>query len=538
MSQMQLLALSPLLALTAGVVLLLLQVAFFRGHRGTLATTLVILALATALCIRVLDTIPRAGIAVTGLISVDRLGLFICLLNLFAATVVALLGFHYLRARLGNRATITDARESYPEEFYILLLLALLGACALVFSSHFASFLLALELMSMAFYPLLAFSVHGDRSPQRDQLLSLESGLKYLLLSALATAVGLFGIALLFSASGSLSFSGISSASDLGKIYLGGLVLFLVAVLFKLSLVPFHQWTPDVYQGAPTPVTALISTLGKGALVAILLKVFHQFGLYSDNAIRLLLAIIAAASMLLGNLLALQQDNVKRLLAYSSIAHLGYLFVAFLAASEGIGNEAVIFYLVAYVVTTLGAFAVVSLAADSTLPHIPGGPLPLQQQEKDPFQKAFYRGLLWRSPALALCFATALLSLAGIPLTLGFLGKFYLFSAGINGQLWWLVTALVVGSALGLYYYLGLLLTLFQREAADAPSQRSARATPSTSDAGAGATTAETAVTEPPRFASGLPIAFSGQLLLAVLTVLLLLFGIYPQPLINWIIAL
>ena len=531
MNQSQLLALSPLLILAGGILLLLLQVAFFRGHRGAVATTVLVLAVTAISCVRSIQQLPADGLAVAGLMRIDRFGLFICLLNIFSVLVVTLLGFHYLRARLGNRATITDSRDSYPEEFYILLLLALLGACTLVFSSHFASFFLALEVMGMAFYPLLAFSVHGDRSPQRDQLLSLESGIKYLLLSALATAVGLFGIALIFSAVGSLAFSTAGSAALTEPLYLGGLILFLVAVLFKLSLVPFHQWTPDVYQGAPTPVTTLVSSLGKGALVAGLLNVFNQLGLYGSSAINLLLAILATASMLVGNLLALRQSNVKRLLAYSSIAHLGYLFVAFLVGDQAIGYEAVTYYLVAYVVTTLGAFAAVSLAADSTLPHIPGGPLPLHNREKDPFQKAFYRGLLWRSPTLALCFATTLLSLAGIPLTLGFVGKFYLFSAGIHGQFWWLVAALVIGSALGLYYYLDLLLTLFQREdIGDAANV-------------AAPTTAASAATRPqqaaqPELARSLPIAISGRLILISLTVLLLLFGVYPQPLINWIIAL
>lgn len=527
----QLTAISPLLILAGGILVLLIQVAFFRGHRGALVTTLVVLALTAMGFVRSSRGLPNAGTGVTDLMHIDRFGLFIGLLNVFAAATVVLLGFHYLRARLGNRATINDSRESYPEEFYILLLLALLGACTLVFANHFASFLLGLELMSMAFYPLLAFSVHGDRSPQRDQLLSLESGLKYLLLSALATAVGLFGIALIFSVTGSLAFSVIGSDMQAQPLYQGGLILFLVAALFKLSLVPFHQWTPDVYQGAPTPVTTLVSTMGKGALVAILLKFFHQLGLYSNTATSLLLAILAAASMLVGNLLALRQSNVKRLLAYSSIAHLGYLFVAFLVGDQTIGNEAVTYYLVAYVVTTLGAFAVVSLAADSTLPHIPGGPLPLHNREKDPFQKAFYRGLLWRSPTLALCFATTLLSLAGIPLTLGFVGKFYLFSAGIHGQFWWLVAALIIGSALGLYYYLDLLLTLFQREDTDDATSTME----STTAASLATRSGDAAHSE---LARRLPIAFSGRLILISLTVLLLLFGIYPQPLINWIIAL
>ncbi|MFC6980478.1 NADH-quinone oxidoreductase subunit N [Microbulbifer taiwanensis] len=375
--------------------------------------------------------------------------------------------------------------------------------------------------MSLALYPMLGFSVSGDLSPKGEQSNSLEASIKYLLLSALSTALGLFGIALIYGASGALDFGGIAAAvAQLPQgpsLMLAGLALLLIAVAFKLSLVPFHIWTPDVYQGAPTPVTALIATVGKGAVVALLLRFFAHTDLFSIPALTSLLAIAALASMLVGNLLALMQNNIKRLLAYSSIAHIGYLIVAFLIGSSAFGSEAVIYYLVAYVITTLGAFAVVGLIADSALRPAPGGTGPisdaasdtLKDPVHDPFQREFYRGLLWRSPWLACCLAAMLLSLAGIPLTIGFIGKFYIFAAGVQGQLWLLLAAVIIGSALGLFYYLRLLLTMVQRES-------EATAT----------------------FGSGVQIAISGHLLLFSLTAALLLFGVFPQILINWINAL
>lgn len=532
MNTQELSAIAPLMILSGGIVFLMLQVAFFRGHRAALVTTLLILMVTAASCLYLLFTIPTQGQAAFGLLVVDRFRLFFYLLNIFTVVIVSSTGFHYLRARLESHAENVLRNESYPEEFYILLLLALLGACTLVSASHFASFFLALELMSISFYPMLAFSTQGDGSPLRDQLLALESGFKYLMTSALATALGLFGIAMIFAATGSLAFSPQHST---GGLYPAGLVLFLVAVSFKLSLVPFHVWTPDVYQGAPTPVTALIATLGKSALVVFFLNFFHILRLFEIPTIDYLIAIIASASMIVGNLLALLQQNVKRLLAYSSIAHLGYLLVALLLIDDGFSQEAVSIYLVAYVLTTLSAFSIVSLIADSAFPQIPGGFHPLQDHTRDPFQRSYYRGLFWRAPVLAVCFVIALLSLAGIPLTLGFLGKFYLFSAGIQGQHWWLLLTLIVGSALGLYYYLALILDLLKQEGSTSSIDMGEvlEQIPETDSVRTPVSSQKNGRTAPPE-----SIATSGWLVLLLLTVLLLGFGVYPSPLINWIIAL
>lgn len=220
----------------------------------------------------------------------------------------------------------------------------------------------------------------------------------------------------------------------------------LVGIGFKLSLVPFHMWTPDVYQGAPAPVTAFLATVSKGAVLVLLLRYFVQTNAYAYPTLTTAITVVAGLSIIVGNLLGLFQDNIKRLLAYSSIAHLGYLLVAFLAGGS-LAVEAVSYYLTAYFITTLGAFGVVTLLSGSA------------ESEADNFTD--YQGLFWRRPWVAGSLSAMLLSLAGIPLTVGFIGKFYVFAAGVEGTLWLLLGFVVIGSAIGLFFYLRLVFTLF-----------------------------------------------------------------------------
>ena len=240
--------------------------------------------------------------------------------------------------------------------------------------------------------------------------------------------------------------------------------MILVGVGFKLAVVPFHMWTPDVYEGAPAPVTAYIATVSKGAVFALLLRYMLPVSGDTSSTLFLALAAVAIASMLAGNLLALRQDNVKRILAYSSIAHLGYLLVAFLATGQRAG-VAVGFYLIAYFATTLVAFGVVSV---------------LSTDERDAGLMLDYRGLGARRPWLAAIFTVALLSLAGMPLTMGFIGKFVIVTAGAGAALWALVIVLVVTSTIGLYYYTRLIIAMYVRrpeelELAGAGAQRAGR---------------------------------------------------------------
>jgi NADH-quinone oxidoreductase subunit N len=225
------------------------------------------------------------------------------------------------------------------------------------------------------------------------------------------------------------------------------MALMITGIGFKLAVVPFHMWTPDVYEGAPAPVTAFVATVSKGALFGLLLRYFREAPA-TGGTVFLVFTIIAIASMVVGNLLALLQNNVKRILAYSSIAHLGYLLVAFQAGGL-LGGRAATFYLTAYFVTTLGAFGVVSV---------------LSAGDRDADRIEDYRGLFWRRPALAGVLVVMLFSLAGIPLTAGFLGKFYVVAAGAASATWLLLLVLVTTSAIGIYYYLRIIVALYATE--------------------------------------------------------------------------
>jgi NADH-quinone oxidoreductase subunit N len=289
---------------------------------------------------------------------------------------------------------------------------------------------------------------------------------------------------------GTMSFVRIGQLAHAGgppDLYrLVGVAMILTGVGFKLSLVPFHMWTPDIYEGAPAPITGFVAVVSKIAVFAVILRYFILAEGPADASLRTGLAVIAILSMLGGNLLALLQDNVKRLLAYSSIAHLGYLLVAFLAAGS-LGIEAAAYYLAAYAVTSLGAFGIVGLLS------APGS-------GRDADRIEDYRGLFRTHPFLAGSLALMLLSLAGIPPTMGFIGKFYLIVSGVGAGLFWPVAALVVGSVIGLFYYLRVLVAM----AMPVPAERSAT---------------------PPAAAP-----LFGNAVIAVLLVLLVALGAYPAP--------
>jgi NADH-quinone oxidoreductase subunit N len=267
--------------------------------------------------------------------------------------------------------------------------------------------------------------------------------------------------------------------------------MLMAGAAFKLSLVPFHMWTPDVYQGAPAPVTGYLASVSKAAMFAVLLRFLLDSGTLSNPALQGVLLVLALLSMIVGNLLALRQPCIKRILAYSAIAHLGYLLIPLIALGRSdaeLAAEASLVYLGAYVVMTLAAFAVVSvLSAGAGV--------------DDADNLDHYAGLFWRRPAVASVLALVLLSLAGIPLTLGFIAKFYLFAAGVSAATWLLLAALVIGSGIGLYYYLRIVFVMAQDVSTPA--------------------------------APGPALAVSGRVTLGVLTALLLVFGIYPAPLIT-----
>jgi NADH-quinone oxidoreductase subunit N len=292
-------------------------------------------------------------------------------------------------------------------------------------------------------------------------------------------------MALVYAESGTMEFKDIGAAltrpgANL-TLLLPAFVLIVTGFGFKLAVVPFHLWAPDVYQGASAPITAYIATVSKGAIFALLLRYFYVTTGSNYIGIYVVFAIIAIASMLAGNLLALLQNNVKRILAYSSIAHLGYVLVAFLAGGAA-GTEAVTFYLVAYFVTTLGAFGVIAV---------------LSPPDREWELIDDYQGLFYRRPAIASVLTAMLFSLAGIPLTAGFIGKFYIVAAGASATQWALIIILAIGSAIGLFYYLRIIVAIYSRGGEELAAAR---------------------------------IAAAGAATLAGLTVLLIWLGVYPRP--------
>jgi NADH-quinone oxidoreductase subunit N len=328
-------------------------------------------------------------------------------------------------------------------------------------------------------------------------LFGLEAALKYLILSGVSSAFILFGAAMMFAVLGTLSFSEMASSAQAQStiehwFILIGTTMVLAGIGFKLSLVPFHMWTPDVYEGAPAPATALLATISKGGIFAALLRFFLSFDGYQYNLITESLFWIAILSIVIGNVLALMQTKIKRVLAYSSIAHLGYLMVAFVSASilsgKQLAIEASIFFLFAYFITTIGAFGVVAIMS-------------CESQGSDKDEISHYQGLFWRRPLLAAFFSAMLLSLAGIPLTLGFVGKFYIVAAGVESELWALLVAVVIGSGIGLFYYLRIIFSMTTHTGSDEP----------------------------------IAIPATGGWALGTLAFLLVYLGVYPTLVVDWV---
>ncbi|OGO69220.1 MAG: NADH-quinone oxidoreductase subunit N [Chloroflexi bacterium RBG_19FT_COMBO_62_14] len=431
MTSADILSLLPLLVVATTGVVVMLAAAFYRNHRLSLILTLAGLLTAFISLPFVSPLTPRQ---VTSLVLVDGYALFYMGLIFAAGFIVALLTYGYLEQWDGN-----------PEELYVLLLLATLGAAVLVGSSHFASFFLGLETLSVALYAMIAY----NRSLRR----GIEAGIKYLVLAGVTAAFLLFGMALVYAETGTLAFSGVIAAAGGGPSLqlMVGLGMLIVGVGFKLGVVPFHMWTPDVYQGAPAPVTGLLASMSKGAMFALLLRYFTPVMALERQGLVWVFTAVAVLSMLGGNILALTQDNVKRILAYSSIAHLGYLLVAFLASGPA-GQLAVAFYLVAYFATTLSAFGVVTV---------------LSTPDDEAESLRAYQGLYYRRPWLAIIFTIALLSLAGIPPTAGLVGKIFIAAAGVQASLWLLLIVLVLASVIGVFYYMRIVITMFRRPEAD-----------------------------------------------------------------------
>jgi len=430
---LDLLALGPLLAMALGIVVALLGTAIHPHGafpwRASLISHLIALAL-------VLVAWPLAPREITMLVVIDALALLFMAALALTGLGLAILAETWFRARPGPR-----------DELHLLLMLATLGAMLLAAATHFAALFLGLEILSVALFALFAYAA----APR-----PLEAAIKYLVLSGASSAFLLFGMALVFAETGALTLASLAAATSGSPIALAGLAMLAAGLGFKLAVVPFHMWTPDVFEGAPTPIAAAVATLSKAAVLAVSLRLLLVSDLLGHPGVVDTLFFVATLSILAGNLLALLQERVRRILAYSSIAHLGYVLVA-LAVAHPLGAEAVVFYTAAYLATLGTAFGALVL-------------LESEEPVADHDRLAALRGLAWRRPLPATALTVALLSLAGIPLTAGFLAKFYVVTAGVSVAAWGALVALVVGSAIGLFYYLRVVFALYATDDA-APGQ-------------------------------------------------------------------
>jgi len=372
------------------------------------------------------------GTAFSNMVRVEGFSVFFHFLVIAIAAVSILSSYEYLavqRIRAG--------------EYYGLILFGTVGMCLMSSAIELVLIFIALEISSISTYILAGF--------RRRDAASSESSLKYFLLGSFATAFFLYGVALMFGATGSTNIDAISTALRAGEVHMPVLAYVATAFLFvglgfKVASAPFHVWTPDVYEGAPAPVTGLMSTGPKAAAFAVLLRV--MFEAHAPGRFWLIW-VSAALTMTLGNICALVQNNVKRLLAYSSIAHAGYILVAFAARPE-LGTSAVMFYTAAYAAMNVGAFAIVS--------HLAGA-------EEKYVTLEDYAGLGRKSPVLAATLTFFLMSLIGIPITGGFFAKFYVLTAALRSNLVILSVILVMNSAVGAYYYLRIIVMMYMREA-------------------------------------------------------------------------
>ncbi len=424
-------ALGPVLIVVAGSLLVMLCEAFFkRENRSYLAYISLLFLIANgAVCMKFWN---KGYSYFDGNLALSNLSLFFVIILTVATFLVILISMKYLSLQNANYG-----------EYYALLLFALSGMIIMVSTSDLIVIFLGLEVLSISSYALAGMRREDEKSN--------EAAVKYFLLGSFASAFLVFGIAMLYGATQATAIpsiiEGLRSGASMGPVGLIGLGLVVVGFGFKVAVVPFHMWTPDVYQGAPTPITAFFSVGPKAVGFAVLLRVFIPYfqEVIDSQMMHGLLWIIAAITMIAGNLIALRQTNVKRILAYSSIAHAGYLMVAILAQDI----QSLVFYLTAYLFMNIGAFAAI---------------IALGKKDHEYLELEDYKGIGFRYPWIGATFAVFLVSLAGFPPTGGFLAKFYVFSAAVRQGLVSLVIIGVLASLVSVFYYLRIIIFMYMKE--------------------------------------------------------------------------
>lgn len=424
-----LLAIAPHLVLSGtALMILLLGVIVPPSRRGSLGYLALFGVVSSFLCL--LFWRGAGWKAFGGMVSVDPLSSFFAALIFVISILVVSISIDY-----AERAGIGFG------EYYALILFAAVGMLLMAMGTNLLVIFLGLEVMSISMYVLAGV--------MRDDARSVEAAFKYFLLGAFASAFLLYGIALIYATSGSLDIAAVAAAvSTPPTILIAAAALLLVGFAFKIALVPFHMWTPDVYQGAPTSITAFMATGVKTGAFAAFLRVFFS-GLPMLQPYWVdCLWVLAVITMTAGNIIALLQEDIKRMLAYSSIAHAGYILVGLVAGDE-LGRSGVLFYLLAYSLMNIGAFTVVIMLGN-------------KRERRDMITD--YSGVGFQHPLLAVCMAIFMFSLAGVPPTAGFMAKFYIFSAAVKGGYYWLAVIGVLNSAVAAYYYLRVLVYIYFRE--------------------------------------------------------------------------
>ena len=480
---------TPELVLTLGAFLLLALSALGESARGwapgltalaCVATLATLLAFVFRFGLEELRA-PDLTIGFDGLFIFDAFSVFFKVVFLMAAILTVLVSSRYLEVERANVG-----------EYYSLILFAVLGMMFLASAGDFITIFVSLETMSLSFYVLVGFLKTNRKSN--------EASLKYFLLGSFSTGILLYGISLVYGTTGTtvlgligMSRSKMALASPMAPIFVLGVILVTVGLGFKISAVPFHMWAPDAYEGAPTPVTAFLSTGSKAAAFVALARIYSMAFLPLGSRWAALLAILAVGSMTLGNVAAILQDNIKRMLAYSSIAHAGYILMGLVAVGLGdtvetreYGLKAVLLYLLIYTFVNIGAFGLIII---------------LRREQIAGDRVADFAGLARRAPWAAFAMLVFMLSLSGIPATAGFIGKWYLFGAAVKAHYTWLAVVAVINSAVSLYYYVRVVVNMYMKAPEDvgpfAPSWGQ-------------------------RVAVGACIVFT------------LLFGLYPQPIITF----
>jgi NADH-quinone oxidoreductase subunit N len=496
-------ALSPLVALTGGAcIVLLVGLARSRFVRNQIVPVLTLITLGVTAGLGIWQWDDHVAIVARSL-WIDDLTLSLTMIFLTGGVAAVLLSWRS-----------EAAREAGEGEYHALLLLSILGMVVLVAANDLVVVFIGFELLSIPLYVLCATLMRREHS--------LESGLKYLIIGSVGSATLLYGLALLYGAAGGTSFDAVATAGQTMSndvLFLTGTALVLAGLAFKASIAPFHQWTPDVYEGAPTPITAFMAVATKAAAFGVLLRLFDVALINASTTWAPAFATLAVITIVVGNVGAIGQSSLKRMLAYSSVAQAGYMLAGVVVTTQ-LGVKATVFYLMAYVVMNLGAFAVITARERET--------------GLGDDISALY-GLGRDRPLLAWPMTISMLALAGFPATIGFFGKVYLIDAAVNNGYAWLGVAIVLGSAISLAYYLRVIAAVWMRSPAEASLPALARARPRPAIAGGSPEAdaeAYAAGREP-----GAPAARLSQpevVFVAVLCALVTVAGgLYPEPLFN-----